>query len=326
MSRGLPPGLEVKKGSPLPLWFAQVVEQSSPDRSWWQVYLDNFMAADISTGDSNNRGEVLQAQAMQAWMDAGVLTANDKQVQGEREITELGVRIDGERGLLGGSPARLLKTIFVTLHHMQNTQWSRKESQIVLGRWIFLLQYRRAAMSILARSWEVVSVPWPQRRHLDVLFGELMTLIFVGPLLQTDLLAPFDPKVSCSDASESGGACAISAGLSWSGRSFVGARNDLQLGPVKCSLLIVSIFNGIGGAFRIYDVLGIEPQGRISVEIDRHCNRVTRTAWPDVIELHDVEDITKEEIIRWASLFPHIEELHLLAGFPCIHLSSVRGI
>ena len=68
------------------------------------------MAADISTGDSNNRGEVLQAQAMQAWMDAGVLTANDKQVQGEREITELGVRIDGERGLLGGSPARLLKT------------------------------------------------------------------------------------------------------------------------------------------------------------------------------------------------------------------------
>lgn len=325
ISRGLPPSLEIRKGAPLPPWFAQVTSQCDETRSWWQVYLDNFMAADVSSEQLADHSRSLQEMAMRAWTDAGVLTAHDKQVVSQREITELGVRIDGERALLGGSPARLLKTIFVTIHHIMNKTWSRKECQIVLGRWIFLLQFRRAAMSILSRAWDATSVRWPTLKQLDVLHSELMALIFLGPLLQTDLSAGFDPAVTCSDASEAGGACAVSSGLSWSGKSFVGAKNDTRLRAIACPILIVSIFNGIGGAFRLYDILGIEPQGRISVEIDRHCNRVTRTAWPDVIELHDVQEITKEEVARWASLFPHIRELHLFAGFPCVHLSSVRA-
>jgi hypothetical protein len=52
---------------------------------------------------------------------------------------------------------------------------------------------------------------------------------------------------------------------------------------------------------------------------------VTRTTWPDVIELHDIADVTLEEVTRWANLFPHVRETHVFAGFPCIHLSSVRA-
>ena len=53
LSNGLPPELELKKGTPLPPWFTQVLQSTSPDRAWWQVYLDNFMAADaqeVKTG------------------------------------------------------------------------------------------------------------------------------------------------------------------------------------------------------------------------------------------------------------------------------------
>ena len=40
--RGLPLDLESKKGSPPPIWFAQVRDTTCSPRSWWQVYLDNF--------------------------------------------------------------------------------------------------------------------------------------------------------------------------------------------------------------------------------------------------------------------------------------------
>eukprot|EP00435_Cladocopium_sp_Y103_P035917 s1405_g9.t1 len=305
-------------------WVA-VAAAASSTKAWWQVYLDNFMSGEISSGDNMRLSESLQSLAMQAWGDAGVLTAADKQVVNERQITELGVRIDGNRQLLGGSPARLLKTIYVTLHHLLNKSWSRKEAQIILGRWIFLLQFRRAGMSVLSRSWDVLNVAWPSRAQLGVLYRELLMLVCLGPLIQADLSSTFDGAVSCSDASESGGACALSAGLSWSGRSLVAAKNDPRLGALKQPLLLISIFNGIGGCFRVYDILGIEPEGRISIENNRFCNRVVRTAWPDTIELHDILSISREEVFGWAAMFPHISEVHMMAGFPCVHLSSARA-
>ena len=44
-----------------------------------------------------------------------------------------------------------------------------------------------------------------------------------------------------------------------------------------------------------------------------------------MIELHDVELIDLKEIERWAGLFPHVVEVHMFAGFPCVHLSSARA-
>lgn len=325
LSRGLPPQLELKKTGLIPSWFTKVAEASTPQRMWWQVYLDNFMSGHVGNPGDLGGDVGLQEKAMHAWESAGVLTAKDKQVVGVHCATELGVRIDGVLGLLGGSPERVLKTVYVTLHHLANAWWSKKEAQVVLGRWIFLLQYRRAAMGVLSRSWQVLEMPWPSVLHIGCVHAELLQLVFMAPLIQTDLRSTFDGEVTCSDASESGGACARSLGLTWSGQSLVGSLSDLRLRGLERPILVVSLFNGIGGAFRLYDVLGIIPQGRISVEIYRPANRVTRTTWPNVIELHDVEHIDLAEIKRWAALFPHIQELHLYAGFPCVHLSSVRA-
>ena len=248
-----------------------------------------------------------------------------KQVIGENTVTELGVRVDGKNGLLGASPERVYKTILAFLYVLSRTQFSKKEMQIVLGRWVFTLQYRRAAMGMLSRSWQTIEHQWPTAALWRVVEQELWGLICLGPLLQCDLTASYDGEVTVSDASESGGACAVATSLTWSGRSLVGMKSDARLAPLRIPVLILSLFNGIGGAFRLYDVLGLLPAGRISVDISRPGNRVTRIIWPDVIELHDVELIDQREIQRWASLFPHIRELHLFAGFRCIHLSSVRA-
>ena len=159
---------------------------------------------------------------------------------------------------------------------------------MVLGRWIFILQFRRAAMGVLSRAWQVIEKPWPTFVDINIIHKELLQLILLGPLIQSDLTSLYDGDVTCSDASETGGACAVAKSLTWSGNSLVGSLNDKRLLPLECPFLIVSLFNGIGGAFRLYDVLGIHPMGRISVEIDKYANRVTRSTWPNVLELHDV--------------------------------------
>lgn len=325
LRNGLPPSLELRKSGPVPAWFTQVLSSTTPTRAWWQVYLDNFFSGEVDKDKEGSVGAGLQELAMKAWGLTGVLSAQDKQVLRSTEVVELGIRFDGKRHLLGASSERLLKTIWSTLYLFRRGRWSQKEGQIILGRWIFVLQFRRAAMGTLSKSWKALETPWPKPAEVNVLLQELMVLTCLAPLLQTDLSASYDGSVTCSDASETGGAAAVSCGLSWSGSSLSACRADARLGPIALPILVVSCFNGIGGAFRLYDILGVSPIGRISIDISRPGNRVTRCTWPSVLELHDIEAIDKAEIRRWAGLFPRAVELHLYAGFPCVHLSSVRA-
>lgn len=103
-------------------------------------------------------------------------------------------------------------------------------------------------------------------------------LIMMGPLLQGDLSSEYDSEVTVSDASNTGGAAAISTGPAWSGRSLVQSLGDPTSRAIDCPILLISCFNGIGGCFRIYDVLGLQVAGRISIEIDRCANRACRSA------------------------------------------------
>ena len=105
----------------------------------------------------------------------------------------------------------------------------------------------------------------------------------------------------------------------------VNTLKDPNLAPIPVPVLVISLFNGIGGAFRIYDILGVRVAGKISCEIDKEANRVTRTAWPDVEELLDVEDIDYAEVQRWANFHSSVREVHFYVGFPCVHLSALRA-
>ena len=147
-------------------------------------------------------------------------------------------------------------------------------------------------MSVLSRSWDAVESLWASPKATNLMLQELQMLLCLGPLLQTDLRCDYDGSVTCSDASETGGAAAQSVRLSWSGRSLVGSLQSSWMRPIEYPFLIISIFNGVGGAFRLYDVLWVQPLGRISVEISKDANRVTRCTWPGVEELLDIEELT----------------------------------
>ena len=96
-------------------------------------------------------------------------------------------------------------------------------------------------------------------------------------------------------------------------------------GPLESNLLVVSLFNGIGGAFRAYDLLGIHPLGLVAVECHKPANRVTLGAWPRAIVVDDVNDVDEAMVLNWLMLFPMVSEVHVWGGFPCVHLSSARA-
>jgi len=325
LSQGLSSKLELHRGQPAPTWFTRVVDQASTTRAWWQVYLDNFMSAEAYCDTYAEVDMKLQEAAMEAWHGTGVLTADDKQVLGASSATELGIRLDGQAGLMGASAERIFKTCLATVRVLETHARSLKEAQVVLGRWVFILQFRRPAMAVLARAWNALETPWPSVRARNELLKELQMLLCLSTLLQMDMRSDYDELVTCSDASEQGGAAAASSGLSWSGRTLVNTLRDPLAAPIEVPVLVVSAFNGVGAAFRIYDILGVRPLGKISIEISREANRVTRTAWPDVMELLDIEDLTLAQVRQWANLWPRALEIHLWAGFPCVHLSSVRA-
>ena len=111
LRHGLPSQWELRKTAPLPQWFSEVLLRSDEIKTWWQVYLDNFLSGEVAQGGEGQLNVELQTVAMQAWSQAGILTAEDKQVLNSPEVVELDVRVDGQRGLLGGSPARTLKNL-----------------------------------------------------------------------------------------------------------------------------------------------------------------------------------------------------------------------
>ena len=325
LMKGLDPQLEVQRVQGIPRWFTQSAALATSDRAWWQVYLDNFMSGECSPEHPTGVAAAMHEVSLRAWSEAGILSAADKQVINANVVTELGVRFDGVEKLLGSSPERILKTVLSTLHVLTTKNWNKREVQIVLGRWIFILQFRRAAMGCLSRCWESLEGWQPSPKLRQCLFEELWTVMCLSPLLQMDLEMEYDDQVTCSDASETGGAVAVAEALTWSGRSLVHRWLRADRDPIRLPILVISFFNGIGGSYRVYDILGVSVLGKIAVEISKAAVRVTRCTWDHVEAYPDINLLERGDIQRWANDYARAIEVHVWAGFPCVHLSSVRS-
>ena len=308
-----------------PPWFVNLLQRAGK-RQFWQVYLDNYMAGEVGPKSSAGEGSVaLHQEAVGIWTREGVLCAEDEHVLASQEAVELGVALNGKEGLVGGGPQRFHQLLAVTLLLLGERNPKVKWVQIVLGRWIFILQYRRPAMATLSRCWNYMRKGQDRRRWWPVVREEMSTLLCLTPLLQFDLRMEFSDVVTCSDASHHGGAVAAALGLSRAGRLLCQRAESVAMEPHAADLLVVSVFNGIGGAFRGYDIAGVRPQGLVAIEWDKAAQRITRKAWPQVIEVKDVEEVDKAMVEEWFNAFPRVQQVDVIGGFPCVHLSAVRA-
>lgn len=199
------------------------------------------------------------------WEQAGIVSSARKQVTAASHASELGVFFAGDAKLMGCSPERMTKVLKATLWLISKSSVKVRELQVLMGRWVFLLQFRRPAMSHFEEVWDFISKDRFSTRTLQLVKEELLSACCSVCLLHTFLGATFDPLTTCSDASGRGGAVAMSTELSPCGNSFLFTqekKNKATRVPVVC----LSLFNAIGGAYRSYDVAGAELAGGISVD------------------------------------------------------------
>ena len=325
----LNPRNQVSRGRPLPPWFSDLLDFSHhEDKHWWHVYLDNFCSGErLEPGQPSVKGKLCHESAEAAWASAGVVSSQKKRVSAATRITELGAEIDGEQGMLGVSTAKLVHIIQSTLWLLSQKLIKRKLLQIIAGRWIFVLQFRRPAMGFLRQTWIFISGNQRITPSLrKAVRAELLDLVAAAPLLHCNLAAKVSTQLGVSDASNTGGAVGFAEGLTEEGMDFLAAVRKVEAhgGVIHAPILILSLFNGIGGAFRAYDVAAVCPQGRIAVELDEGANRITSRRWPGTIFVQDVRSIDRALVRQWSLAFLQVQEVHVWAGFLCKDLTSAK--
>ena len=321
----LPEESKVRRLSPLPVWMVQVLGLvRDQDRAWYHVYLDNFCAMSKRTSGDSEEGFLFHKSLEDAWDASGVLSSSSKRVSGAAVGQELGGYFDGSQGLLGPSGERLVRLIQCSLMVIGNPRLRKKWVQVVAGRWVHVMSFRRPGMIMLDKTWRFISSGSSGRDiELDVR-GEIFQCCITCLMLHTNLRATISETTTASDASSTGGAVGASKVLSLSGSEFSKMDAEFSSMVVKAPILVISLFNGVGCAFRCYDLIGVQPLVGFSYEINQAANRITSRRWPFVEIRGDVRDLTEDEIRTWRFLYPLIEEIHLWAGFPCVDLSKVK--
>lgn len=321
---------QVARGRPLPPWFTALLAEARSDNTcWWHIYLDNFCAGErLGASSATDWGRQCHEAAERCWREAGVISSEKKRVAGEITVQELGAEINGELGTLGISTAKLEKLCLTTLWALAQPRIERKTVQIIAGRWMFALQFRRPGMSLLQAVWKYVGgKEKATEKLLRQVRGELFSLVCCAPLFQCNLRAAVAPLVVASDASNSGGAVGVSETLTQEGKDFVSTTERIERG-IPCQpapVLLVSLFNRIGGCFRAYDIAGLLPMGRIAVEINEDANRITARHWPGTLQIKDIHTITRSVVREWSARFLQVAEIHVWAGFPCQDLCGAKA-
>ena len=290
------------------------------------VYLDNYAGGQVlSSGETAAGGDFYHAVAEEAWRDAHVLSSEKKRKSGVLTAEELGALVCGRTQTIGASPARLLKTIHATLWILGKKHLVKKQVQVIAGRWVHILQFRRAGMSFLEATWEFVGGKRFNHHLIQKVRRELWLCICAVPLLHTNLAAKVTGVTTASDASKSGGAIGIATELSQEGQDFLDAELHVGRSLSQIPVLVVSLFNGIGGSFRCYDILGVTPLGMVYFEINEAANRVCSRRWPHAVALGDVTLCDRAMVRSWFLTYVGMKEIHLWAGFPCTDLSSAKS-
>ena len=326
---GMNLGSMVSRNKLLPPWMNCVVDEArEQEKPWFHVYLDNFAAGERLFPDSSTeRGQLCHETAEAAWAAAGVISSEKKRVTAASTIGELGAEVNGNTQTLGISTPKLTKVIQATLWLLVQRYMNRKHVQILAGRWVFILQFRRPGMAMLNDTWKFISGKSPITAALRLkVKQEFMNLVFGSCLWHCNLGAAVSNKIVATDASEHGGAVGYAEELTTVGQNFLemSTLSEKDCLDSTIPVMVLSLFNGIGGAFRCYDVLGLLPVIRIAVEKDAGANRVTTRRWPGTVVISDVAEVNRELVRSWARQYLNIEEIHLWAGFPCVDLSRAK--
>ena len=316
---GLPEETETRKDRPLPLGLRD-------QRATWSVYIDYLDLAEVV--QQEDIAGLLRTQAPEMKLAEARYKAlespgsGDKAVDRETRLHSLGVVTDGKQGQRRLPPGYLAKLIGLTCHVFRSPKVSQHGLFVLLGRWVRVALRRRALFLPLDKCWMAANRHKDFRPIPGAIVEELTELMILCPLAVTDLRLPVAEVVTCSDASLWGAGGMAAAALTRQGKAFMEGLELRQVyNPSGDSFLIVSLFDGAGGIRAAWDALGLTVAGYAAAETDPAARRVVQSAWPDVIELGDVNSLDVSMVLKLRIRFSRVRHVLVAGGWPCQDIS-----
>ena len=327
LGAGLPAAAELRRDTDLP----KASKAGRAAFEFWSVYLDDwdhFEAGEkaeilAAVGDVSHWQRAVR-EAYAAW---GIPRGEDKAICRSLRVERLGAFLDGVAGKATGTEKKLGMILSVALFFLQQGRPAKTLLEMVLGRLMHRMQFRRATMGTLARTWKYLRRWGMERAVPSEVEEDLLLSLSLLPAMAMDFRCPVSGTVTCSDASPSGCGVCVASQLTPQGR---GLYRQLLEPPERSGssgvyVVLVSLFDGIGGLRRATDVLGLAVYGAAAVESNERCRRVTAHAWPDTVEFADVRGFGEVEIRGLRLKFPRATMVILGAGFPCQEFSGLNA-
>ena len=311
-------------------------QRSSPQKetlelsSFWNLYIDDLTIMEIiseaglvearSSGDRSKLQEAME----KAYEDLKVPYSKEKASTREEVFEKLGAFVDGRKGVLGVTSKRHLEMLSLILFMMQQDKVPTKWVQILLGKYVHIVKFRRPLFSCIKKSW--------RRLHSFHAGGPLDSgevdewaiIAFLLPLTRTSLRARVSGMVTCSDASEYGGGICRTVGMSSLGKVAL-SMEDPVLHSGNPELLVFEWFAGIGGLSRSLERLKVRPCLVVVCECDPHCIAVLRKFIPGCIVWKDIQKVSRQEVREVFDRCPSIKGVVQGGGSPCQGLSQLSS-
>jgi hypothetical protein len=251
-------------------------------------------------------------------------------------MTSLGVDWDGKTGTVGPDGERLCKLVVALLLAAAAEEPSLLLLQEVVGLACFCFTYQRALYACFSGVFHWMSAPRPGPLP-DEVVDELLSAATVCFSCVCHLRNEVDSVPVATDASLGGGGSCLGVQLSSHGIDTWSEhwRRGLEAPTCEASsatrpllsdlrIVIVSLFDGIGGISQAFKLAGVRVAALIVVESDAGCRRVVRRHFPVALEYTDVEHITERVVGEWQQTFGECQ-IFWCAGSPCQDLSTLQG-
>ncbi|CAK0832761.1 unnamed protein product [Prorocentrum cordatum] len=240
-----------------------------------------------------------------------------KDVLRAQQVSTLEDLVDGEAGVRRPPLGHATELTSLTRRFRAQGRPSRRLAQILLGRWVRVQCYRRPLAAAFVNAWKWLA---SGRSGGPITVGvaeDLLIAAALAPLSVAGMRLTVDHLATASDASEAAGAIVYSQGLSDMGRA-LGARGPRALDPAcEEAVALISVFSGIDGARRTFEILGRAPAAHQSFEVDAEAARVARRAPPSTVHLGDVTAADPAHLARLLRDHGRIAKVIVIGGVPC---------
>ena len=305
---------------------------STPHMTWQarQVYIDNLDVLEIwreldLCAHMEGTLSPMAARAREAYERHGVPRSVDKSVQRRSWTKSLGSAVRGRQGVLAPPAEFLARLMSLTLFTISFSRVTKRWLQVVTGRWIRAMMFRRHCMCCFDTTWKVLA-KWRGAQALPTPVRlELLHALALLPCMFADLRTPVSGLVTVSDASLRSGAACRSTGVTQQGLSSLAQARRGRHPKSGDEVVLFALFEGIGGARRALDMLNLQVALHLSSEVDEDACRVVKYTWPDAVEVGDVCAIAAEAVREWRQRAAMARWLLLVAGSPCQDLSSLNA-